>query len=286
MRSKEATRALGRAGIALCTALLLVAGAATAAYGKTKASDGDYYLGHHAPGEQAPNRDGVVITLHGGGWEGDLGADADRVMAPYISDLQAWGYGVYNVGYQSNRESLPDTLDAVRRVSRRKTGRGVCLLGGSAGAQLALIAAALMPKRVDCVVDIGGPPNLKDPDTQLYSSAVPDLATKAFGRKRLREMSPINRVKEILAAVLVVAPDCDYFTSLRRQQRFVERLLHGVLVVENAQPAPTPPANLLDALLSLLAPPSGVETGHCRVTSTSFNAFREAELAFLNRNLG
>jgi acetyl esterase/lipase len=249
-------------------------------------SDGNYYLGYHAPVAGAPVRGGVVVTLHGGGWKGDLGSGADDVMRAYIDDLRGWGFPVYNVGYQSDRESLADTLDAVRRVSRRNRGRGLCVLGGSAGAHLALIAAAELPKKVDCVIDIGGPPNLIDPDTQPLSAAVPDVAAAAFGLQNLRELSPIKRVKDIRAPVLVVAPDCDHFTSLRRQQRFAGKLRRGKLVVEHEASAPPPPRNWLQALLAgIIRKPAGVETGHCRVTTESFEAFRQAELRFLTKRL-
>ena len=249
-------------------------------------SDGDYYLAHHPAAAGAPDREGVVVTLHGGGWKGDLGAAADQVMAPYISDLRTWGFPVYNLAYQSGGESLPDTIDAVRRVQRRNPDSPVCVLGGSAGAHLALMAAVKLPRIVECVIDLGGPPNLEQPDTRPLSSAVPDLAAAAFGAARLHALSPINRVDEILAPVLVVAPDCDWFTSLRRQQRFAKALRHGRLVVEQAEPAPQPPKNPLEELLASLTPPSGVETGHCRVTNASFDAFRRTELRFLEKQIG
>jgi fermentation-respiration switch protein FrsA (DUF1100 family) len=279
---------LGKGFVVALAALALCACGASAKPHPQKGpkSDGNYYLGYHAPAAGAPQRSGVVLTVHGGGWKGDLGAGADDVMRSYIDDVRSWGYGVYNLGYQSGAESLSDTLAAVRRVSRLNRRRKLCVLGGSAGAHLALIAAAELPKLVDCVVDIGGPPDLVEPDTQPLSSAVPELAAAAFGAANLRRLSPVRRIKDIVAPVLVVAPDCDHFTSLGRQQRFASRLRRGKLVVEHEAPAPAPARNWLEALLAgVIRKPTGIETGHCRVTAESFEAFRQAELRFLDKHL-
>lgn len=273
-----------RAGILVGILVVIVTAAATSpAPGATR--DGGYYLGYHEPTAGSPTRQGIVLTLHGGGWEGNLGSAADEVMEPYIDDLNGWGYPVFNLGYQSGRQSLRDTLDAVRRLHRSYPGRPLCVLGGSAGAHLALMAAIKAPKEVDCVVDIGGPPSLERPDSQPGSAEVPRLAAAVFGAKRLRNLSPIRRVKDILAPVLVVAPECDYFTSPHRQQRFVDRLRRGRIVIEEAMPDLEPPRNLLQAVLQILRP-HGVETGHCEVTKQAFEAFRQAEYLFLEEKLG
>jgi len=275
--------------IALVGVLALTAVAVPAASAKKKKEGRQYYLAHHAP--TAAPKPGNVITVHGGGWAGDLGARADEVMESYIADTRAWGYDTYNVGYRSGRNSLRDVVDAVRRVVKKNPGEPLCLVGGSAGAHLALIAAIRKRRDIDCVVDIGGPPDLVNPDNRPLSTLVRDLAGAAFGTlSRLLRLSPINRANEIRQPVLVVAPDCDSFTSFERQAAFAAALRRGELVRVAGKKR-----NVISDLLERLGlsffdfgfgSEPGVDTGHCEVTRRSFDEFRMAERAFLARHLG
>jgi pimeloyl-ACP methyl ester carboxylesterase len=252
-----------------------------------------YYLAHHAP--TSTPRVGNVLMIHGGGWKGDLGAEADQVMNTYIGDTRSWGYMTYNIGYRSGAVSLRDVVDAAERIVEKNPDEPLCLVGGSAGAQLALITAAKLGRHIDCVVDIGGPPDLANADPAApQGNVVVQLASEAFGAvSRLARLSPINRVDDIRQPVLVVAPDCDYYTSYGRQAAFANALRRGeiyraVKLVQN------PLSGLLGGLLGRLggifgnfgfSSDSGVETGHCTVTTASFEGFRAAEHAFLDRNM-
>jgi acetyl esterase/lipase len=273
---------------ALSTALALAAVLAPSAL-----AGRDYYLAKHPP--TATPRAGNVLMIHGGGWKGDLGAEADQVMTTYIEDARSWGYMTYNVGYRSGNVSLRDVTDAAKRIARKNPDEPLCLVGGSAGAQLALIVAAKLRRDVDCVVDIGGPPDLANPDPAApQGNVVVELAGAAFGTvDRLARLSPINRVNEIRQPVLVVAPDCDYYTSYGRQAAFAAALRRGEIyrVTKLEQ---NPLSGILGGLLGRLggifgnfgfSSDSGVETGHCTVTTASFEGFRAAEHAFLDRNM-
>ena len=271
---------------ALSTALALAAVLAPAAL-----ADREYYLSYHPP--TAPAQKGNVLMIHGGGWKGDLGAEADQVMASYIADTRSWGYGTYNVGYRSGAHSLTDVIDAARRVVKKNPDEPLCLLGGSAGAQLALIAAAKLRRDVDCVVDIGGPPDLVNPDPAApHGNVVRELAGAAFGAvNRLVRLSPAARVEEIRQPVLVVAPDCDYYTSYERQAAFAAALRRGELY-RATRLVRNPLSSLLDRLgLGGIfgnfgfSSEEGVETGHCTVSKESFDGFRATERAFLDRNM-
>ena len=256
-------------------------------------ADRDYYLAKHPP--TTTPRAGNVLMIHGGGWKGDLGSEADQVMTTYIEDTRSWGYTTYNIGYRSGSVSLRDVIDAARRILDKNPDEPLCLVGGSAGAQLALIAAAKLGRDVDCVVDIGGPPDLANPDPAApQGNLVRELASAAFGTvDRLVRLSPANRIDEIRQPVLVVAPDCDFYTSYGRQAAFAAALRRGEIyrvtkLVQN------PLSGLLGGLLGRLggifgnfgfSTDSGVETGHCTVTKASFDGFRAAERAFLDRNM-
>src|SRR5688572_17310480 len=116
---------------------LFAALALAAVLAPTALADRGYYLAQHAP--TGPPRDGNVLMIHGGGWKGDLGSEADQVMTSYIEDSRAWGYTTYNIGYRSGSVSLSDVTDAARRILKKNPDEPLCLVGGSAGGQLALI---------------------------------------------------------------------------------------------------------------------------------------------------
>ncbi|HEX2127911.1 MAG TPA: hypothetical protein VHF58_01705 [Solirubrobacterales bacterium] len=272
---------------------LIAALALAAVLAPTAVAKRGYYLAQHPP--TAAPQQGNVLMIHGGGWKGDLGPEADQVMTTYIEDTRSWGYTTWNVGYRSGSLSLRDVTSAARRILSKNPEEPLCLVGGSAGAQLALIAAAKLGRDIDCVVDIGGPPDLANPDPAApQGNVVVELARAAFGAiGRLVRLSPMNRIDEIRQPVLVVAPDCDYYTSYGRQAAFAAALRRGELYrvtkhVEN------PLSGLLGGLLGRLggifgnfgfSSEPGVETGHCTVTKTSFDGFRAAERSFLDRNM-
>lgn len=162
--------------------LLSLPVALIAAAAPSAAAAGDYYLSHHEPRSAKP-RGSVVVLIHGGGWRGDLRSFADSLMYSYIDDLTRWGHRVYNVGYRSGGASLPDVRNAIDRVSRTHRKAPICLAGESAGAHLALVAAK-RSKRIKCVVDIAGPPDLLDPGPRPNASRLTELAASAFGANR------------------------------------------------------------------------------------------------------
>jgi pimeloyl-ACP methyl ester carboxylesterase len=224
---------------------------------------GGYYLGYHAP--EGPPKRAMIVTIHGGGWKGDLGPAADQVMATFIDDLQSWGYRVYNLGHRPGRQSLADTIATVDRLRRRYPRRPLCVLGGSSGGHLALMAAIERPDDVDCVVDIGAPIDFIRREDRPGWQGIRDRAAEVFGVRNLREVSPIFRARRIRAAVLVVAPECDYYTSPARQAELVGKLRRARLLVLDAGP--------------------GYDLGgHCPVTFEAIELMRETERAFLARN--
>ncbi len=272
--------------------VLLVALALAAVLAPSASAKRGYYLAQHPP--TAAPQAGNVLMIHGGGWKGDLGSEADQVMTSYIEDTRSWGYTTYNIGYRSGGVSLRDVIDAVRRIAAKNPSEPLCLVGGSAGAQLALIAAAKQRRNVDCVVDIGGPPDLVNPDPSApHGNLVRELATAAFGAvNRLLRLSPINRVNQIRQPVLVVAPDCDFYTSYERQAAFAAALRRGELY-RATKLVRNPISSLLERLglggifnnFGFGHSDAGVETGHCTVSTESFEGFRIAERAFLDRNM-
>jgi pimeloyl-ACP methyl ester carboxylesterase len=223
---------------------------------------GGYYLSHHPP--TGKSKKAVVITLHGGGWKGNFGAASDEIMATFIDDLSNWGYRVYNLAYREGRE-LEDTYKTVDRLAKKYPTQPLCVLGGSSGGHLALMAAIARPEEVDCVVDIGGPINFVQPEDRPNWEAIRNRAIEVFGAQRLRKVSPALQTRKIDASVLVVSAECDYYTSIERQREFV-RSLHQ------------------SKLLPLAYDPAGYDLGgHCPVGLSEIEKMRDTEKRFLAR---
>jgi pimeloyl-ACP methyl ester carboxylesterase len=185
------------------------------------------YYEHSVAGQQRA----TVMFFHGGGWSGDLDAEADEVMAPFI-DAVGGRYRTVNVAYRSGGASSVDAEHAYRREVRLRPHQPICLMGVSAGAQLALIVAARHPE-VACVVDLVGPPVLNNPDAAPASDRVTEWATQAFGPDALERLSPMNRVADLRQVqILVVASECDIFIDLATQQRFAGRLGENATIAE------------------------------------------------------
>lgn len=257
-------RALCPLAATLVAALVALMPAAATAQTEPEVLERDpYYLGlFEARGEHQ----GTVLLMHGGGWRGDLGPGADDVMGDWISMLQRWGYDVANLGYRGGSESLTDALDAFDLLrDERGPDERICIVGASAGAQLALTVAAERGNSVDCVVDLLGPPDLVEWGNRPLSDEGLRLARRAFGEERLAELSPINLVDRIVSPVLVVAAPCDAFIELSAQRRFARALeVAGV-----------------EATLNVVATGDDIPLGHCAVENRSYRRFQDVARAFL-----
>ncbi|HEY9104205.1 alpha/beta hydrolase [Chitinimonas sp.] len=120
-------------------------------YGVADSQAGELYL-------PLAGKPAVVVLLHGGYWRMPWGRDQ---WLPVMEDLVARGYAVWNLGYRRVGEpggGWPGTLDDVAQgvdYLAELVAQGVAidlaqvvLVGHSAGAQLALWAAARMEARV------------------------------------------------------------------------------------------------------------------------------------------
>jgi acetyl esterase/lipase len=128
------------------------------------------------------------MVIHGGGWV-FVGPNAVRTkLGPDFFNPRGWG--VYSVDYRSGQRSFWDTLAAYRHLRARVGYRiPVCLLGQSAGGQLALLVAAVRPS-VSCVISEAGPTDLSKIASQPAftapgkppSTAVPSAVARATKR--------------------------------------------------------------------------------------------------------
>lgn len=168
---------------------------------------------------------GVVITIHGGGWF-IVGPEAARAERPESALWASRGWTAVNVSYRAGRRSLRDVLWFYGRV-RRHVGKQtpICLTGGSAGGHLALMVAVHRAD-VDCVIARGAPTDLTTIGRQRAwgpdgpQTTLPEMtqqwAIEAFGRRRLRDMSPARQARRIRAWVLFAIADRDPFVPWRQ----------------------------------------------------------------------
>jgi len=114
---------------------------------------------------------GVVILVHGGGWQDWPGLARAQLTETAVS-FQNDGFMVLDASYAqapgvddpgaadpSPKGALDDIVAFVDQASAAFPGLPICLVGQSAGAQLALMAAIERPS-IACVIDESGPTDL------------------------------------------------------------------------------------------------------------------------------
>lgn len=99
----------------------------------------------------------VVLAIYGGAWERGSPTNDARFNAIVAS----WGYRVIALDYpHAPRAKWPAQRDAIlRQIDSLPAGR-IAVLGHSSGAQLAIVAAALRPRRISAVVAYESPVDL------------------------------------------------------------------------------------------------------------------------------
>lgn len=99
----------------------------------------------------------LVLVIYGGAWE----HGSPRNDAQFNAVIASWGYRVVALNYpHAPGARWPAQRDAVlHQIDSLPTGR-IAVLGHSSGAQLALIAAALRPRRISAVITYESPVDL------------------------------------------------------------------------------------------------------------------------------
>jgi len=193
---------------------------------------------YQGPGEGRPQP--VIIAMHGGGWSGGSvteGAACHRYLA-------AHGYLVYSVAYRlAPATPFPGALDDVQAARIWVTAHAaksggdrsrLILMGRSAGAQLALVAAYERPDpSIRAVVSWYGPVDLVKgyrepprPDPlqvrgllRDYLKGTPENQTVAYARA-----SPISYATRALPPTLLIAAVADHGVLIGFQRQLRDRL--------------------------------------------------------------
>ena len=166
--------------------------------------------------EKAP----LLVFIHGGGWRS--GKRQDYLV--YLLDYAEKGFVTATVSYRLKKDSIypaaiEDVLDAVDFLYQNANTYGydtsrVALVGGSAGAHLAMLAGYGWenPQRhkVKAVVDIYGPVDLTTPYGQTQFM-VTDFIGHSYSEKPelYWEASPARYLKEDLPPTLILQGTSD-----------------------------------------------------------------------------
>jgi acetyl esterase/lipase len=178
--------------------------------------------------ESVPHPKGWVMVIHGGSWI-FVGPKATRTkLGPTYFNPRGWG--VYSIDYRPGKRSFWDAVAAYDHL-RAKVGYRipVCVLGLSAGGQLALLVAAVRPS-VSCVISEAGPTDLSRIASQPAftapgkppSTVVPQAfarATKRWVFQNLWRWSPVRLAHLMHMPVLLGGSSWDQIIPEAAQMR-------------------------------------------------------------------
>jgi acetyl esterase/lipase len=171
---------------------------------------------------------GTVIMVHAGGWAGHDANAQNILMTTPGTIFHERGWRVVSIDYNEGTAGLADVLNAARDELARSGGRvPLCIYGESAGAQLALVAAAQF-RSIDCVIGLGAPTDLP-----LYEQEEADngdsriqlvlyQAERFFGTAPadIAPWNPIDLVAKIHADVMLMHEGDDTIVPLEQATLF------------------------------------------------------------------
>jgi alpha-L-fucosidase 2 len=181
----------------------------------------------------------AVIIVHGGGW-----MRGDRVwnVEPLFAPIGQAGFASFSISYRLAKDFLEigaaaeDVRKAIRHVRENAGKYGVdrnriALIGESAGAHLAALAALDEPGAVSAVVSLYGPADLEL--LARTSAVVPDqirhaLEGSAFAGlmiAHLRSLSPVEHVKPGSPPFLLLHGTADHVVPFDQSVHMRDRLV-------------------------------------------------------------
>jgi dipeptidyl aminopeptidase/acylaminoacyl peptidase len=232
-------RSAARAVLAAVTALsilLAVAGCGDDGIDLSTETAGGARVSWGEPADGKPV--GVVMLLHGGGWQRSDSGYEDQVAN--AKNFQQEGYATVAIGYDEGAKGFQQVVDVYREARRRYPALPICASGISAGGNLALMLATREPD-LACVVTLAAPTDLTTLATQdAEDDEASHAAIAAFGRDQLTKFSPVRYADKIKAQVLMIEAEADPINP-PDQGRELERVLPGAeLLVLPPGPVPAP----------------------------------------------
>jgi acetyl esterase/lipase len=172
----------------------------------------------------------IVLTIYGGAWE----HGSPRNDAQFNAILASWGYRVIGLNYPHAPSSRwPKQLDVIlRQIDSLPAGR-IAVLGHSSGAQLAIIAAAMRPRRISAVITYESPVDLRlayeyppRPDLIDVRRVMLNLCDGTPEQRPLcyRSASPRYVVHAGMPPVLMIAAGRDHVVDVRLEHYLRDEL--------------------------------------------------------------
>jgi dipeptidyl aminopeptidase/acylaminoacyl peptidase len=220
----------------LATALVVLS--AAAGCGGDDDGDGEIVGAARVTWDAPPDPKGVVMLIHGGGWQrSDAGYEDQIENAKNFRDQ---GYATVAIGYDEGATGFRQVVDVYTEARGRYPNLPICASGISAGGNLALMLAVREPE-LDCVVTLAAPTDLTTLAKQdAEGDEASQAAIDAFGRDQLAKFSPARYADRISAKVLMIEAESDPINP-PDQGRELERALPGAeLLVLPPGPVPVP----------------------------------------------
>jgi alpha-L-fucosidase 2 len=234
---------MARIGRALLSLLILPMAATSVLYAAprqnieySRVGDVILRLDAHIPEGEGPFP--AVILVHGGGW---VGGDRERSVRPLFQPIADAGLACFSISYRLATDFLrfgaavEDVRQAVQFVRAHAAEynvdpKRIALVGESAGAHLASLAAMEDPKSITAVVALYSPSDLET--LALTSNMIPanirQLAEASGLRPlllaRLRELSPIQHIAAGLPPFLLIHGTDDTLVPFDQSLKFQEKL--------------------------------------------------------------
>lgn len=178
-------------------------------------------------GEPPGDPQGVVILLHGGGWQPSLaGFEEQRQFA---IALQGGGFATVVIGYSEGAKGFREIERIYGQAQERFPDLPICAFGTSAGGHLSLMLATREPD-LDCVIDVVGPTDLTTLEQQ-GSDYGHQIAVEAFGEDALARFSPVRYADRIQADVLMVLAETDPLVPVEQGHELAQALPEAELFV-------------------------------------------------------
>jgi len=193
---------------------------------------------------------GVVLTIHGGGWQW-VGEPMAHTEDGNAARFAAAGWLALNVDYRPGRKSVTDVAAWYDWAARRWPGLPICAAGSSAGAHLALMVAVRRPG-VRCVIGFGAITNLSTlRGTAKTDELRRDFVLPSFGAAQLRRYSPIRAAERVRARVLLLTSRKDPWAPCSQIRAWARRDTDARSVCVPAGDEPFVHANVSAAALRI-----------------------------------
>ncbi len=171
---------------------------------------------------------GTMIMVHGGGWTGPGPLAQKALMTMPGEVLGGRGWKIVSLDYHAGSAGLQDVLDAAGQELASPAAGPLCLYGESAGAQMALVAAARLTG-ISCVGAMGPPADFEAYQAEVQASNDPDRSIVAGQMRAVWGQTPEERTpndpvkvaRQIRGDVLILRESDDAFIPIEQVENFI-----------------------------------------------------------------